>query len=71
MGHGSMIHMELVKVTPEQKSYIIRIKPSIEMVPIAFVYVHYIQNGQFRYEELELKFPGEFENQVSSIHKNK
>ena len=67
MGHGTMIHMELVKVPAKQKSYIIRLKPSIEMIPISFVYVHYIKNGQFRYEELQLIFPSELENQVSRI----
>ncbi|KAM7351079.1 uncharacterized protein ACRADG_004064 [Cochliomyia hominivorax] len=65
MGHGGIIHMELVKVPAKQKSFIIRLKPSIEMVPICFVYVHYIHDGNLRYEELELKFPQELENQIS------
>ncbi|KAI8124963.1 CD109 antigen [Lucilia cuprina] len=65
MGHATIVHMELIKVAANQKSFIIRITPSIEMIPTSFIYVHYIQNGNLRYEELELKFPHEFENQIS------
>ncbi|XP_061400995.1 alpha-2-macroglobulin-like [Musca vetustissima] len=36
----------------------------IEMMPAAYLYVHYIHEGNYRYEEMFLKFPNEFENKV-------
>ncbi|XP_065357998.1 C3 and PZP-like alpha-2-macroglobulin domain-containing protein 8 [Calliphora vicina] len=67
MGHATIVRMELVTVPANQKTFIIRLTPSIEMIPTSFIYVHYVHNGKLRYEELELKFPSEFENQVSLV----
>ncbi|XP_037809423.1 CD109 antigen-like [Lucilia sericata] len=65
MGHASLIHTEHIKVPPNQKSYIISITPSIEMIPTSFIYVYYVHKGNLRYEEMSLNFPKEFENQIS------
>lgn len=45
----------------------LEITPSIEMIPESFLYVHYIVDGNFRYEELSLKFPMELENPVRCV----
>ncbi|XP_046812425.1 CD109 antigen-like [Lucilia cuprina] len=65
MGHASLIHTEHIKVPPNQKSYIISITPSIEMIPRSIIYVYYVHKGNLRYEEMVLNFPKEFENQIS------
>ncbi|XP_037812884.1 pregnancy zone protein-like [Lucilia sericata] len=65
MGHASLIQMEHIKVPPNQKSHIITITPSIEMIPRSYIYVYYIHKGNLRYEEMRLSFPYEFENQIS------
>ncbi|XP_061388919.1 thioester-containing protein 1 allele R1-like [Musca vetustissima] len=65
MGHSNIIHADRITVPGRQKSHTIEIIPSIEMVPYAYVYVHYIQDGILRYEEIELEFPLDFENQVT------
>ena len=39
--------------------------PSIEMIPIGYLYVYYILDGNFKFEEIALRFPLEFENRVS------
>ncbi|XP_061390945.1 thioester-containing protein 1 allele R1-like, partial [Musca vetustissima] len=63
-GHGNIIQTEFIKIPSEQKSYIIQLMPTIEMMPAAYLYVHYIYEGNYRYEEMFLKFPNEFENKV-------
>uniref|UniRef100_A0A1I8MSQ9 TEP1-F n=1 Tax=Musca domestica TaxID=7370 RepID=A0A1I8MSQ9_MUSDO len=65
VAHANIIICDRVNFSPSQKDYVIEIIPSIEMVPYAFVYVHYIDDGNLRYEEIKLKFPLEFENKVS------
>ncbi|TMW43136.1 hypothetical protein DOY81_011784, partial [Sarcophaga bullata] len=65
MGHGSLIRAEHVEVPPNQRSHIIEIIPSIEMVPKSFIYVYFVENGNLRYEEMTLNFPNELENQIS------
>ncbi|XP_037809399.1 LOW QUALITY PROTEIN: C3 and PZP-like alpha-2-macroglobulin domain-containing protein 8 [Lucilia sericata] len=65
VGHGSIVQTGLIKLSPNRKTYTLMITPSIELVPKSFLYVHYIQNGNFRYEELVLNFPLELENQIS------
>ncbi|KNC22900.1 hypothetical protein FF38_00366 [Lucilia cuprina] len=65
MGHASLIRTEYIKVPPNQKSHIITITPTIEMIPKSFIYVYYVHKGNLRYEEMRLSFPYEFENQIS------
>ncbi|XP_065356090.1 thioester-containing protein 1 allele S3-like [Calliphora vicina] len=65
MSHASLVHSEYIKVPPNQKSHIISITPSVEMIPESFIYVYYIQKGNLRYEEMRLNFPNEFANQIS------
>ncbi|XP_037809412.1 CD109 antigen-like [Lucilia sericata] len=65
MGHASLIRAEYIKVPPNQKSHIITITPSIEMIPRSFIYVYYVHKGHLRYEEMRLDFPIEFGNQIS------
>ncbi|XP_073822275.1 thioester-containing protein 1 allele S3-like [Musca autumnalis] len=65
MAHSNIIYADYIQIPPGQKTHTIQITPSIEMVPYAFIYVHYIQDGILRYEEIELTFPLEFENQIS------
>ncbi|TMW40527.1 hypothetical protein DOY81_014393 [Sarcophaga bullata] len=57
MGHASLTRSEHVDVPPNQRSHIIEIIPSIEMVPKSFIYVYYVENGNLRYEEMTLNFP--------------
>ncbi|XP_037812878.1 CD109 antigen-like, partial [Lucilia sericata] len=65
MGHASLIHTEHIKVPSNQKSHIITITPSIEMIPTSFIYVYYVHKGKLHYEEMRLSFPFEFENQIT------
>ncbi|XP_065356093.1 thioester-containing protein 1 allele S1-like [Calliphora vicina] len=65
MGHASLIQSGHIKVPTNQKSHIISITPSIEMIPQSFIYVYYVHKGNLRYEEMRLSFPCEFENQIS------
>ncbi|XP_046805127.1 CD109 antigen-like [Lucilia cuprina] len=65
MGHASLIRAEYIKVPPNQKSHIITITPTIEMIPRSFIYVYYVHKGNLRYEEMRLDFPIEFGNQIS------
>lgn len=65
MGHSNIIHADRIELPAGQRSYTIQLTPSIEMVPYAFVYVHYIRDGVLRYEEIKLTFPLEFENLVT------
>ncbi|XP_073826198.1 thioester-containing protein 1 allele S1-like [Musca autumnalis] len=65
VSHANILTGDHITLPPGQKTYVIEITPSIEMVPYAFVYVHYIDEGTLRYEEIQLKFPLEFENKVS------
>ncbi|XP_058980696.1 thioester-containing protein 1 allele S1 [Musca domestica] len=65
MGHSNIIHADRIELPAGQRSYTIQLTPSIEMVPYAFVYVHYIRDGVLRYEEIKLTFPLEFENLVA------
>ncbi|KAM7351081.1 uncharacterized protein ACRADG_004066 [Cochliomyia hominivorax] len=64
MGHASIVRMEHIKVPANRKVHTIRITPSIEMIPTSYLYVHYVLDGNLRYEEITLKFPKEFENQI-------
>ncbi|XP_058975889.1 ovostatin [Musca domestica] len=64
-GHGDIVRRQLIKLPDNTTSHTIKIKPSMEMVPLSFVYVHYIVKGQLRYCEQYLKFPNEFENKIS------
>lgn len=65
VGHGSIVHIEHITLPANRKRHTIKITPSIEMIPESYLYVHYVLDGNFRYEELTLKFPLELENQVS------
>ncbi|XP_061388902.1 thioester-containing protein 1 allele S3-like [Musca vetustissima] len=65
VGHSAIITGDHVTLKPNQKTHIIEIIPSIDMIPYAFVYVHYVDEGNLRYEEIKLTFPLEFENRVS------
>lgn len=65
MGHGSIINTGLIKVPASRRTYILKLTPSIEMIPKSFLYVHYILNGILRYEELIIQLPREFENKAS------
>ncbi|XP_046810401.1 CD109 antigen-like [Lucilia cuprina] len=65
VGHGSIVQMGHIKLSPNRKTYTLMITPSIEIVPKSFLYIHYIQNGHLRYEELALNFPSELENQIA------
>ncbi|XP_037809417.1 CD109 antigen-like [Lucilia sericata] len=65
MGHASIINMEHIKLPPNQKSYVINITASIDMIPDSFVYVYYVHKNNLRYEEIHLNFPHEFENQIT------
>ena len=69
--HASLIRTEYIKVPSNQKSYIIEIIPSIEMIPQSFICVFYIYDGILRYEEMTLNFLKEFENQVCNIRLKK
>ncbi|XP_005182170.2 thioester-containing protein 1 allele R1 [Musca domestica] len=64
-GHGNIIRTELIKLPANQKSYTIQLMSSIEMIPYAHIYVHYVYGGNYRYEEMVLDFPREFENQIT------
>ncbi|XP_046805132.1 CD109 antigen-like [Lucilia cuprina] len=65
MGHATIVQMEHIKLPPNQKSYVINITASIDMIPDSFVYVYYVHKNNLRYEELQLNFPHEFENQIT------
>ena len=65
VGHGNIIRTERVDVPANQKSFIIRFLPSIEMIPVVYLYVYYILDGSFKFEEIALRFPLEFENRVN------
>uniref|UniRef100_A0A1I8PV47 TEP1-F n=1 Tax=Stomoxys calcitrans TaxID=35570 RepID=A0A1I8PV47_STOCA len=65
IGHANIVRMGLIKSTTKTKSQIIRLMPTIEMVPRSFVYVHYVHRGNYRYEEMTLEFPNEFENKIA------
>uniref|UniRef100_A0A1I8NLA8 TEP1-F n=1 Tax=Stomoxys calcitrans TaxID=35570 RepID=A0A1I8NLA8_STOCA len=65
VSHGNIIKMEYVGVSPKQTSYVLRIKPTIEMIPRAMLYIFYIKDGIFHYQETILRFDKEFENKVS------
>ncbi|XP_065357173.1 C3 and PZP-like alpha-2-macroglobulin domain-containing protein 8 [Calliphora vicina] len=67
VGHGNIIRMQQITLPPNQKSYIIHIKPAIEMIPLSYIYVHYSHNGILRYNDMELVFPRQFENQISLV----
>lgn len=68
VGHGNIIRMQHVNLPPHQNSYVINIKPTIEMIPESHVFVYYSQNGILRRNEIELIFPPKFENQVRIIY---
>uniref|UniRef100_A0A1I8MHC8 TEP1-F n=1 Tax=Musca domestica TaxID=7370 RepID=A0A1I8MHC8_MUSDO len=63
VGHANIIHTQHIKLPAQPTTYVLEITPSIEMVPYAFVYVHYIDGGNLRYGEIKIKFPLEFENE--------
>ncbi|XP_065356087.1 CD109 antigen-like [Calliphora vicina] len=65
VGHGSIVHLEYIALPANRKRHTIKITPSIEMIPESYLYVHYIQDGNFRFKEMTLKFPMELENQIS------
>uniref|UniRef100_T1PK35 TEP1-F n=1 Tax=Musca domestica TaxID=7370 RepID=T1PK35_MUSDO len=65
VAHANIIQTQHIDLPTKPRSHIIEITPSIEMVPYTFVYVHYIDEGNYRYSEIELNFPLEFENKVS------
>ncbi|KAM7352866.1 thioester-containing protein 1 allele R1-like [Cochliomyia hominivorax] len=65
VGHAGIVRMDHIKVPPNRKMHIIKINPSVEMIPTSYLYVHYVLDGNLRYEELTLKFPEELENLVS------
>uniref|UniRef100_A0A1I8MYQ6 TEP1-F n=1 Tax=Musca domestica TaxID=7370 RepID=A0A1I8MYQ6_MUSDO len=65
VGHANFIYTEHIKLPTNPRTHILEITPSIAMIPIAVVYVHYIDGGNLRYSEIRIKFPLEFENKVS------
>ncbi|XP_061388931.1 thioester-containing protein 1 allele S3-like [Musca vetustissima] len=64
MGHSNIIHAERIYVPAGQKTYTIKLIPSLEMINHGYVYVHFIQDGILHYAELDLELPLEFENKV-------
>ncbi|XP_073822199.1 thioester-containing protein 1 allele S3-like [Musca autumnalis] len=64
-GHGNIIRTELIKMPLNKKSYIIRLMPTIEMIPQSYIYVHYVHEENYRYVEMALHFPSEFENKIT------
>lgn len=64
MGHGNIINFGLIKLPENTKNFTLKLTPSIEMIPKSYLYVHYILNGNFKCDEIALKFPPELENQV-------
>ncbi|XP_073829316.1 thioester-containing protein 1 allele S1-like [Musca autumnalis] len=68
VAHSTIIYSEHINFTLKPKSHILEITPSIDMIPYAFVYVYYIDDeGNYRYREMKLTFPLEFENKVSIV----
>ncbi|XP_065358094.1 thioester-containing protein 1 allele S3-like [Calliphora vicina] len=65
VGHGSIVHMDHITLPANRKRHTIKITPSVEMIPESFLYVHYVQDGYFRYNEMRFEFPWELENQIS------
>ncbi|TMW40113.1 hypothetical protein DOY81_014806 [Sarcophaga bullata] len=50
VGHGNIIRTERIDVPANKKSFIIRLMPSIEMIPVSYLYVYYILDGNFKFE---------------------
>ncbi|KAM7354726.1 thioester-containing protein 1 allele R1-like [Cochliomyia hominivorax] len=71
MSRGNIFYSEYVKMEPEQNSYIIRIKPNIDLLPRTQMGVHYIDKGQLNYCDLVIGFPNEFENKINITTSNK
>ncbi|XP_061386557.1 thioester-containing protein 1 allele S3-like [Musca vetustissima] len=65
VAHANIIYTEFVDLPMKPRRHVIEINPSIEMVPYAFVYVHYVDEGNYRYCEMKLTFPLEFENKIA------
>lgn len=67
VAHGGIVRMQHIKVPDNQKTFTLEITPTLEMNPHFIVYVHYIQNGQLHYDEMQLELPQDFENQVGKF----
>lgn len=64
--HSNIVHMERIHLPQDQRNkYTIHIKPTMAMVPSAYLFVYYESDGKIVYNDIKLKFPEEFENKVS------
>ncbi|KAM7352165.1 thioester-containing protein 1 allele S1-like [Cochliomyia hominivorax] len=64
VSHGNIIRHDLVPLESNQNSYIIQLMTSNEMVPVSFLYVHYMENNNLIYCETKIELPEELENKM-------
>lgn len=64
---GNILKAEQIKMSDDLKSYIIKIMPTIEMIPKATLLVQYVYESNLRFEEIIIEFTEEFENSVSHL----
>ncbi|XP_011290750.1 pregnancy zone protein [Musca domestica] len=66
-GHGNIVRQEKLQLQDQVKSHIIKIRPSIEMIPNSQLLVFYIDKGLFKYCEMTIHLPKTFENKLSLV----
>ncbi|XP_065356110.1 thioester-containing protein 1 allele R1-like [Calliphora vicina] len=65
VGHSNIIKTGYVQLEADQNSYIIKINPTIEMVPLIDFSVHYLYRGVLNFCDIQISFPNEFENKIT------
>ncbi|TMW42715.1 hypothetical protein DOY81_012206, partial [Sarcophaga bullata] len=61
-GHGNIIQNQMIKFDTKTTSTTLQVVAKNEMVPDAYVFVHYMVNGDMKFCEMKITLPDELEN---------
>ena len=64
VARGNVVKSDVIKV-PESNSYTIKLKTSFEMMPLAKIYVYYIENNELKFHESSFTVEKSYLNSVS------
>ncbi|XP_037884019.1 CD109 antigen-like [Glossina fuscipes] len=64
VGRGNILQMRNIALSNPQNFYTITFKSTFEMMPNAHVFVYYVDKGDLKFQEIDVKIQPEFENKI-------
>uniref|UniRef100_A0A1B0BJ29 TEP1-F n=1 Tax=Glossina palpalis gambiensis TaxID=67801 RepID=A0A1B0BJ29_9MUSC len=64
VGRGNIVQMRNIALSNPQNFYTITFKSTFEMMPNAHVFVYYVDKGDLKFQEIDVKIQPEFENKI-------